>query len=157
MSIETRHTYGYGVCLAGIGFRSVTKIQTLLEHAPKVKKKTEDLFLEQGISDPTADDYLDYDQEHYLGMGAILKDVIAEAEGIELAACDDHDGHIYLLYPPGYPWSMEETDRTMTKETIEAIIRKYLSIVAESDFEIGYAENALRMYDTADAVNIIER
>ena len=61
MSIETWHTYGYGVCLAGLGFGSVSKIQTLLEHAPKIKEKIEKRFLEQGISEPTADDYLDYD------------------------------------------------------------------------------------------------
>lgn len=76
-------------------------------------------------------------------MGAILKDVIAEAEGIELVACDDLNGHIYLLYPPMYPWSMEEADRLMTEERIESVIKKYLGIVAESDFEIDYqsAEN----------------
>lgn len=143
MSIETWHTYGYGVCLAGLGFRSVSKIQTLLEHAPKVKKEIEKRFLEQGISKPTADDYLDYDQDYYLGMGAILKDVIAEAEGIELVACDDLNRHIYLLYPPMYPWSMEDANRTMTKEKIKSIIGKYLSIVTESDFEVDYqsAEN----------------
>ena len=143
MSIKTWHTYGYGVCLAGLGFGSVSKIQTLLEHAPKIKEKIEKRFLEQGISEPTADDYLDYDQDYCLGMGAILKDVIAEAEGIELVACDDLNGHIYLLYPPMYPWSMEEADRLMTEERIESVIKKYLGIVAESDFEIDYqsAEN----------------
>lgn len=143
MSIETWHTYGYGVCLAGLGFRSVSKIQTLLEYAPKVKEKIEKCFLEQGISEPTADDYLDYDQDYSLGMGAILKDVIAEAEGIELVACDDLNRHIYLLYPPMYPWSMEEADQLMTEKRIESVIRKYLGIVAESDFEIDYqsAEN----------------
>ena len=95
MSIETWHTSGYGVCLAGLGFRSVSKIQTLLEHAPKVKEEIEKCFLEQGITEPTADDYLDYDQDYCLGMGAI------------------------------------------------SVIRKYLGIVAESDFEVDYqsAEN----------------
>jgi hypothetical protein len=143
VSIETWHTYGYGVCLAGLCFRSVSKIQTLLEHAPKVKEEIEKCFLEQGITEPTADDYLDYDQDYCLGMGAILKDVIAEAEGIELVACDDLNGHIYLLYPPMYPWSMEEADRLMTEKRIESVIRKYLGIVAESDFEVDYqsAEN----------------
>lgn len=138
MSIETWHTYGYGVCLAGLGFRSVTKIQTLLKHAPKVKEEIENRFLAQGVTEPTADDYLDYDQDYCLGMGAILKDVIAEAEGIELVACDDCNGHIYLLYSPMYPWSMEDADRTMTKEKIKSIIGKYLSIVTESDFEVDY-------------------
>ena len=115
----------------------------MLEHAPKVKEEFEKCFLEQGIAEPTADDYLDYDQDYCLGMGAILKDVIAEAEGIELIACDDLNGHIYLLYPPMYPWSMEEADRLMTEKRIESVIRKYLGIVAESDFEVDYqsAEN----------------
>ena len=115
----------------------------MLEHAPKVKKEIEKRFLEQGISKPAADDYLDYDQDYCLGMGAILKDVIAEAEGIELIACDDLNGHIYLLYPPMYPWSMEDADRTMTEEKIKSIIGKYLSIITESDFEVDYqsAEN----------------
>lgn len=143
MSIETWHTYGYGVCLAGLCFRSASKIQALLEQAPKVKEEIDEFFLGQGITEPTVDDYLDYDQDYYLSMGAILRDVIAEAEGIELVACDDLNRHIYLLYPPMYPWSMEEADRLMTEKRIKSVIRKYLGIVAESDFEVDYqsAEN----------------
>lgn len=38
------------------------------EYAPKVKEEIEKCFLEQGITEPTADDYLDYDQDYCLGI-----------------------------------------------------------------------------------------
>lgn len=143
MSFSTWHNYGYGVCLAGLGFKSVDKMRILLEHAPKVKQSIQEWFDECEITEPTMDDFLDYDRDYYLGIGALLRDVIAEAEEIELLACDDFDGHIYLLYPPMYPWNTTDTDLKMTEEKIEKVIRKYLSIVAEKDFDVDYqsAEN----------------
>lgn len=143
MSFSTWHNYGYGVCLAGLGFKSVNKMEILLSYAPKVKQRVKEWFVECGITEPTMDDYLDYDQTCCLGMGALLRDIIAEAEGIELLACNDFDGHIYLLYPPMYPWNTTKTDLEMTEERIRKVITKYLSIVAEKEFDIDYqcAEN----------------
>lgn len=143
MSFSTWHNYGYGVCMAGLGYKSTKKMESLLEYAPKVKQNIQEWFNQCEISEPTMDDYFDYDQDEYLSVGAILRDVIAEAEGIELLACNDYDGHIYLLYPPVYPWHASENDLQMTEEKIEAVIRKYLSIIAEKDFDVEYlsAEN----------------
>ena len=138
MSFSKWHNYGYGVCLAGLGYKSVAKMKVLLSHAPKLKQRVQDWFDECEITEPTMDDYLDYDQDFFLGIGTLLRDVIAEAEGIELLACDDYDEHIYLLYPPIYPWNITKSDLEMTEERIENVIRKYLSIVAEKDFDVAY-------------------
>lgn len=143
MSFTTWHNYGYGICFDGIEYESVEKLKALLDHAPKVKQKIREWFDECEITEPTMDDYLNYDQDYNLGMGMLLRDVIAEAEGIELLACDDFDGNIYLMYPPMYPWNTTKADLDMTEEKIEEVIRKYLGIVAENDFDVDYqsAEN----------------
>ena len=70
----------------------------LLDLAPKFKAKIEGWLSEREIQEPSWDDYMEFDQDFCLGLATILNEIIVEAEGIELTACDDYDGITYLLY-----------------------------------------------------------
>jgi len=136
--VYTWHNYGYGVCTDKITVASVEKMEALLGRAPKYRQRIHDWFADCKIAEPTVDDYLDSDQDFGLGLAAILKEVILEAEGVELTACDDFNGMKFLIYEPLYPWQMTEKDLGLTEEGPEQLFRKYVSLLTEEDIEIDY-------------------
>lgn len=75
---------------------------------------------------------------NYLGLATILKEVIQEAEHVELTACDDYDGAEYLLFEPLYPWQIREEERFLTEEKIAKLLRKYIQILSDSVLEIEH-------------------
>lgn len=137
MSFESWHTYGYGICVSDIKERSVERLKKLLALAPSYQKEIQEWLDECEIADPTFDDFLNYDQDYYMGMATILKDVVWESEGVKLEACDDFEGKDYLLYGPSYPWNCVGR-RLKTEEEAEELFRKYVSILTDEPIEIGY-------------------
>lgn len=140
MSFSTWHNYGYGVCTSDLKVNSVERIEKLLEFAPEYRDDIHGWFEESGINKPTVDDYLDFDQDYNNGIAAILKEVIRESEGIEFEACDNFDCMRYLIYMPSYPWHMTERDRTVTQEELDAILKKYISVISDTEFDIDFQE-----------------
>lgn len=86
---------------------------------------------------------MEYDQDFYLGLATLLQKVIEEAEGIQMTACDDFDCKNYLLYPPSYPWQLNDIDRSLTKNRLAEIFRRYVQILTSGPIDIDYqsAEN----------------
>lgn len=138
MSFSTWHNYGYGICTSDLKVDSVERIEALLEHAPEYKKEIHDWFDDCDITEPTVDDYLDFDQDYNNGIAAILQAVIKEATGIEFAACDNFDCMRYLIYMPSYPWYMTDRDRSITQEELDEVLKKYVAIVTDSKLEIDF-------------------
>ena len=136
MSYSTWHNYGYGICVDDINTQNVERLRVLLELAPKFKAKIEDWLSELDIKEPSWDDYMEFDQDYCLGLATILMEVIAEAEGIALTACDNYDSKAYLLYQPMYPWDMSESDRGLTKEKVAELFRRYAGILTEMPIEV---------------------
>lgn len=136
MSYSTWHNYGYGICVDDINTQNVERLQALLELAPEFKAKIEDWLSELNIKEPSWDDYMEFDQDYCLGLATILKEVIAEAEGIDLTACDNYDSKAYLLYQPMYPWDMSESDRGLTKEKVAELFRRCASILTDAPIEV---------------------
>lgn len=136
MSYSTWHNYGYGICVDDIKEEDVGKLQELLNHAPEFHATIQRWLTEANITEPTWDDYMEFDQDYYLGLATILKEVIAEAEGIDLTACDNYDSIAYLLYQPMYPWDMSESDRGLTKEKVAELFRRYASILTDTPIEV---------------------
>ena len=136
MSYSTWHNYGYGICVDDINTQNVERLQALLELAPEFKAKIEGWLSELNIKEPSWDDYMEFDQDYCLGLATILKEVIAEAEGIDLTACDNYDSKAYLLYQPMYPWDMSESDRGLTKEKVAELFRRYASILTDAPIEV---------------------
>lgn len=138
MSYQTWHTYGYGICVTDIGECPVERIQKLLAMAPAYQEELQSWLDECEITEPVFDDYLDFDQDYRLGLATILKEVILEAENVDLDACDDFDGKDYLLYGACYPWSHSTHRVLMTEEAVEELFRKYISILTDEAIEIDY-------------------
>lgn len=138
MSYSTWHNYGYGICVDDINTQDVERLQALLVLAPEFKAKIDGWLTEREIQEPSWDDYMEFDQDFQLGLATILKEVITEAEGIDLTACDDYDGKVYLLYQPMYPWNITEADSGMTEEKAAGIFRHYVSILTEVPIDIDY-------------------
>ena len=59
MSYHTWHNYGYGICTDKLETAEVSRIQELIRCAPEYEKVVDKLFQERGITEPTADDYLE--------------------------------------------------------------------------------------------------
>ena len=91
MSYITWHYYGFGICTDAIQTKDVERLQALLAKAPELEKEIQKWLTECGIEDPVWDDYMEYDQDYSLGLATIMKEVILEAEGIEMTACDSYD------------------------------------------------------------------
>ena len=140
MSYKTWHNYGYGVCTDDIPVSSVDRLRELLALAPEFHAKVKNWLAEQEIADPTWDDYMEYDQDCYLGIATILKEVIEEAEGITLTACDDCNSVGYLIYSPCYPWESSEAERNLTEDRLRDIFSKYIGILTSGEITVDYQE-----------------
>lgn len=136
MSYHTWHNYGYGICTTDINEQNVDRLQELLKAAPVFRAEIEDWLIETKTETPTWDDYMEYDSDCYLGLATILKEVIEEAEGIELTACDDSGGSEYLLYQAKYPWETPEKERKLTKEQLDEIFRRYVNVLTDEIIDI---------------------
>ena len=132
MSYTTWHNYGNGICTDDIQEHSVTRLQELLELAPQFHAEVQSWLLEQDITAPTWEDYMDYDSDDYdLGLATIIKEVIEEAEGFDLTACDDCNGKGYVLYQAKYPWQITDTDKPLTEKKLTDIFNHYVSILTD--------------------------
>lgn len=139
MSYQTWHIYGYGICVSDIDCDSVEKLQALIHMAPKFEKAVNEWLSSNEIESPSWEDYMEYDEDYCLGLATFLKEVILECEGIELTACDDFDGYKYLLLEPAYPWSIDEQYlKEITKERIEEIYGRYVSILTDQEILVDY-------------------
>lgn len=143
MSYSTWHDYGYGVCVSDIKAVSVERLQALIHLAPKYERDIQTWLAECEISEPSVDDYLEFDQDYMLGLATMLKEVIEEAEGIRFTACEDCCDKRYLFYEPSYPWHLPEKEKPLTEENIAEILCKYVSILTDEEIPIDYdsAEN----------------
>lgn len=140
MSYHTWITYGYGVRTDNIKVKSLEALQNLIALAPLAKEDFKNWFEENNIESPTIEDYYEYDENDGCHLAAILRMVILETEGVEFTACNNFSDQDFLIYEPIYPWGLTEIDKTMTKEKLESILCKYLSMITEIVPEFGYQE-----------------
>ncbi len=138
MSYQTWHTYGYGFSTDDLMPDTVEKMEALLEKAPEYSKQIHEWFDDCEITEPTVDDYLEFDEDYHLGLATTLKEVITEATGIDLVSCDDFDGVKYLLYVPLYPWQMSEKDKLLTQEELDAVFTEFVAIVTDTKPDIDF-------------------
>lgn len=138
MSYQTWHIYGYGIKTSDITDLTVEKLKTFIHLAPNYETAFNEWLKNFGITEPTLEDYFDYDENDCYGLASVINEVIFECEGIDFTACDDFDGIQYLLYEPVYPWQMNETDKTLTRDDITNIFKKYLAYLTDKEIEIDY-------------------
>lgn len=139
MSYHSWIEYGYGVITSKIILKNVEGLKKLLRLAPNYEAEIKEFFKANDITQPTIEDYLEYEmEENYLAT--ILQKVIFETESIDFFACQDHDGYNYLLYLPSYPWYMQQNEYSITKEYIENILNKYIGILSDNFPKPDYLE-----------------
>ncbi len=138
MSYTTWHNYGYGICVDDIKEQDVARLQELLNHAPEFHATVQRWLAEAGITEPTWNDYMEFDQDCSSGLATLLQKVIEEAEGIQMTACDDYDSVSYLLYQPSYPWNLMEQERNLTEQQIAEIVSRYVRILTSEPIDIDY-------------------
>lgn len=138
MSYHTWHNYGYGICTDKLETAEVSRIQTLIRCAPEYEKVVNKLLQERGITEPTADDYLELEINGPYGIASILQDVILEAESLLFTACDDYNSNNYLLYMPSYPWHLQRNEHNLTEEAVRQIFAKYVTILSDDVLEVDY-------------------
>lgn len=138
MSYITWHYYGFGICTDAIQTKDVERLQALLAKAPELEKEIQKWLTECGIEDPVWDGYMEYDQDYSLGLATIMKEVILEAEGIEMTACDSYDAGRFLIYEPRYPWKMKPLEMQLTEDKLKALFSRYVSILTDTPIEVDY-------------------
>lgn len=143
MSYHTWHNYGYGICVDDIQEQSVQRLQALLKLAPKLDGKIRAWLSDLSVTEPDWDDYMEFDRDYYLGLATILQQVIEEADGLCLTACDDSNGRTYLIYQPRYPWEITEKERDLTEDKLNELFSRYVSMLTDDPIDI----------DTQDAAN----
>lgn len=117
--------------------QSVERLQALLKLAPELDQKIRAWLSELDIAEPDWDDYMDFDQVYYLGLATILQQVIEEAEGLRLTACDDSSGATYLIYQPCYPWEITDRERDLTEESLVQMFSRYVNVLSCEPIEVG--------------------
>lgn len=137
MSFRTWHNYGYGICADEIKTHSVERLESLLSLAPKFKAQVDEWLHEAGKTEPTWDDYMEYDNEYDLGLVTLIKEVIEETEGISMTVCCDFEGAKYLMYQAQYPWHLTAAERDLTEDHLTAIFARYLGVLTDENIYIG--------------------
>lgn len=143
MSYVSWHIYGYGIIVSDLKKVTYERVEQLIHKAPKYEEGYKTWLSENGITNPSLDELIEFDEDFGLGLATTLQEVILEAEGIELTACIDYEDKTYLLYEPTYPWNLKETEIRFTEEFIRSLLIKYVSIITDEQITVDYegAEN----------------
>lgn len=138
MSYHTWSVDGFGFCSSDI-HTTPERIRRLLLSAPKIDKRVRDDMFARKIFAPTIDDYIEYDQDEYTGLGYFLIEVICEVEQIRLIAADNFNSDTYVLYCPSYPWEdLLEGEIDLTKEKLSKIFLKYIRMLTDEEINISF-------------------
>lgn len=140
MGFSTWHEYGYGIKTTNITTESVERLRELLKLAPKLNASIESYLRLTGITEPSWDDYMEYDADCMCGLATILAEFLLEVEDISFTACSDWDGDIYLIYTPSYPWNIRESEKGLTTTKLFKILQKYVGMLTNEFVNIDFWE-----------------
>jgi len=116
--------------------QDVSRLEKLLSFAPDFQTTVHSWMTDCGIQNPTWKDYEEFDQDFYCGIGALLAEVIREAENLDVVVCDGYNGDVYVLYGPKYPWQMENDEKNLTKKKVKDIFNKYVGILTDEPIKV---------------------
>lgn len=149
--------YGYGVAFDGycnipggsVRPASTQRILQLIHMAPDYEQEAlselnlllcDNAYTGKAISELPVNvvvEWLVQDDESYCsGIAPILRDVIAEAEGIPLVAYSTENCLDYLVLAPCLPWNTSFKVKQLTQEKLDAILHKYMSIITDDPYQI---------------------
>lgn len=126
--------FGYGVDLSKLNLENLEEFIKNYDYE-YYKDMLEDFNdNKQDLTDGKILDYLnDYSNGYgYYGISAYLSDMINEKEDLELECYDEVvDGYIYV--PMSYPWERNQNTKNLTKEKLQEILEKYLSLITKKE------------------------
>ena len=140
MSYSTWSVYGYGICVDDIE-TTAEKLLNLASTNNDVLKDVREYLDEiypNGYNDKdlTIDDFNELEGDYCeKGIAYVLNQII---DDIPVEFAYDYYGVQYILYTPTYPWSMTDADKTLTKEDVENMFKKYVKILTDEDINIDY-------------------
>lgn len=140
MVYHSWHEYGYGIKTTNITTHSVERLREMLKLAPNLESSISSHFRLTGVTDPTWDDYMDYDVDCMCELATILAEFLLEVEDISFTACSDWDGDIYLIYTPSYPWHIRESEKDITMTKLYEILQKYIGMLTDEYVDIDFWE-----------------
>ena len=126
--------FGYGVDLSKLNLENLEEFIKNYDYE-YYKDMLEDFNdNKQDLTDGKILDYLnDYSNGYgYYGISAYLSDMINEKEDLELECYDEVvNGYIYV--PMSYPWEGNQNTKNLTKEKLQEILEKYLSLITKKE------------------------
>lgn len=135
------HIYGYGVNTDCITNTTIEKIKALIAMAPNVLADCEPNYADaeaEGASTPFEfAEYLaeGWDGREEAGLATILAAVITECEGVYIEGTND-GYNTFLILAAKFPWEYNEKEKALTNESLDAIFRKYISILTDESLVI---------------------
>ena len=142
MSYKIWHNYGIGFCFSdfedtcdSVGDPITTEdLERLLAYAPDLRESIhewlEELKATNSGREITIDDYRDYDELYTLDFAGMFAEVISEAEDLtSVYETSDYDGNKFVIFGKGYPWQMNDREKSITQGEVEDIFRKYLEVL----------------------------
>ena len=122
--------FGYGVDLSKLNFTDETKMKEFIKrYLPDFAKEIDINEKENEVDIFECIDNYNNDLG-YDGLSALLADVINEQEQIQLSAYDFiPNGYIYI--PANYPWQFNNKEKRLTAESMQEILKKYLSKITD--------------------------
>lgn len=141
MSYHTWSIDGFGFCVDDIKTtpERVLKLAELNENTLSDLREYLDAIYEDGYRDEDLimDDFDNFEGIYAeRGLSAILREVIDEELPIVFA--DDFDGYKYILYCPSYPWTLQEKEKSLTKDDVKEILTKYIKILTDEPIDIDF-------------------
>lgn len=126
-------------CMFGYGFkvyvsdeelkRFILKHKDVISSIPRGKELLE--YIEKCSDDEfnPKEDFYDWENENsnYSGIYGMIADVMCKETGIVfgyLAGQNDEDD--VIVFPEMYPWEMNDTEKLLTEEELEAIYKRYI-------------------------------
>lgn len=145
MSYCSWHEYGLGIDFSDFDVAcdkagdpiTVADIERLLEVAPKLQRDVHEYI--EGVKEDNpdveikVDDYRCFDDNYRLELAYIFAQAVSEAEDLtHVYACESYENDHFVLFGQGYPWNLNEREKSITKEEVEDIFYKYLKILKPS-------------------------
>ena len=145
MSFHTWSTNGFGICVDDI-YRDVSltteKILKLAAMEPSVLKIVQEYINEICERDEipreeiTVEDFDELEGDYCeRGLAFILYNVITE---IPVVYADSFGGDQYILYCPGYPWTLHDNEKELSENDVIKIFAKYVNILTDIPININY-------------------
>lgn len=136
--------YGYGADLSEISHLKSIK-EFIKKYDDEMYKEIIEIYDHEPSEDEVNDWLNEIEFDGYIGLAAVVKEIIKRNEGIEFHVYDEIiDGCIYI--PALYPWQFNDVTRNLKSIDVERILQKYISELTDEPIDV----KSMRLYITEE-------